>query len=87
MKSNIYKIVLSAIALVGAVTLAKAVSEHVESPSIGNALLMQENLNFPNATSPGRNNIQLYEKKDVILGRNIHTEEDLANSYNRNFVK
>jgi uracil DNA glycosylase len=84
MKNLKYKILFSALIIGSAVTLAQTVAEHLQNPSSTNAMMMEENLNFPNATNPARNNIQMYEKDGVMLGANIHTETDLANSYHRN---
>lgn len=87
MKNLKYKIIFSILIVGSAVALAQTVAENKQNPSAVNSMLMEENLNFPNATSPARNNIQMYEKDGVMLGKNIHPETDLANSYNRTSVK
>jgi hypothetical protein len=85
MKNLKYKILAAAFVLGCVITIAQTGKE--ASPTVGNADLMRQNLNEPNAVNPCMDNIQGYEKDGVMLKSNVHPKEDLANKYNRNWIK
>ena len=99
MKNLKYKILVAVLVLGCIITIAqtgkekKALPEKAEvtvkenSSSIGNAELMRENLNEPNAVTPAMNNLHKIEVNGIVQGKNIHPKEDLSNKYNRNSVK
>ncbi len=99
MKNLKYKILVAVLVLGCIITIAqtgkeeKAPAAKAEmtgkeiNSSIGNAELMRENLNEPNAVSPAMNNLHQIEVNGITQGKNIHPKEDLSNKYNRNSVK
>jgi hypothetical protein len=85
MKKPKSKLILIGIVLIGAISFASA--KKMITESFGNAELMRENLNFPNAVNPAMNNFQKYEKDGIMLDRNNHPKEDLGSKYNRERIK
>jgi hypothetical protein len=61
--------------------IAQTVVGDVNS-SLGNAKLMQHNMNEPHVINPAKNNNQKYEKGEVKI-ETEHPDKNLSNQYNR----
>jgi hypothetical protein len=70
----------------GCLIVCGQAAKQEKSTSNGNGQAMEQNLNFPNAVNPAKNNNQSHEKVKNNVSQKIktdHPKKNLGNTYNK----